>query len=159
MHVRQRFQEIVPEQPDGLLRPRRREVVRHPASPTGERRFYTAAAGTGQGIKRGRIRSNSASQRRGRGRAAGKLQDVPVRAPPHDGCHLRRERRWRGLDLVPAVTLDRPAVSSRPGCTCVAALQRVDHLAAAHRRDEQHLRSQRYRYIGFVSSLELPWPS
>ena len=167
MHVRQRFQEIVPEQPDGLLRPvRRHRVVRHPASPTGQRSDFsrpaaTAAAPGPSRQRRGASRAQPASQRlRGRGRAAG--EGAAGRRGrerlAHDGRHLRRERRRRRRDLVPARhALDQArAFRAVRVVLAAAALQRVDHLAAARRRHEEHsLQPAVPVHLAFVSALEL----
>ena len=129
-------------------------VVRHPASPTVERRFYTVPASAGEQA----LLHPASQEERSRSSSRESSRTSGCERLPHDGRHLRRERRRRGLDLVPvrhALDQARPFRSVRV-VPAAAALQRVDHLAAAHRRHEQHsLQPAVPVHLAFVPPLEM----
>jgi hypothetical protein len=87
----------------------------------------------------------------------GQEQDVGSQRLAHDGGHLRRQRRRRRGDLVPARhPLDQASAFRHPHCTPAAALVGVDHLPAVRRRHvEQPLQPAVPIHAALVAPLEV----
>ena len=164
MHVRQRFQKVVLEKPDGRLRPIRLNGVRHGHLRERDVNFSRTGPKAPRAPGRATRRRGAAGSRQASSQPlkiaveeAGQERNVRPQRFAHDVRHRRRQRGRRRGDLVPSRhPLDQArAFRSVRVVLAGALLERLHHLAAAHGGHEQHpLQPPIPVHAAFVPRLE-----